>query len=173
MKSRDQILLEEAYETILENKLATHNPIKKNMDPEVLEKMFNLLQLKAEFYCNIQGWPKGEGSSEHIKPTTLQNILIEVPTRIKLIEERGYDWNRIFISAHKVMDPQDPNFAKISQLMDITNTITFINNSDHILVRAYDPYGTTKGKETKLQKPIAIPAMLNKGEELLKSIYIP
>ncbi len=171
MKSKDQQLLEEAYQSILERDLVPHKVSKQNRDPEILKRMFELLQFKAEFYCDVMGWPSGEGSSEHIKPTNLQEVMMQVPEKIKSIEQKGLDWNRVFIVAHKVMNPQDENFGRTSQLMDITNTITFINNSNHILVRAYDPYQVAGSAETKIMKPVGIPAMLEQGEQLLKSLY--
>lgn len=171
MKSKDQILLEQAYQSIIEKDLVPHKPSNQNKDPEVLKGMFQLLQYKAEFYCDILGWPKGEGSTEHIKETNLQEVMMQVPKKIKMIEERGYDWNRIFIVAHKVMDPEHENFTRTAQLMDITNTITLINNSSHILVRAYDPYGIIKGKEMTIKKPVSIPSALEQAERLLESLY--
>ena len=171
MKSKDQALLEEAYKSIPERKLVSRKASKQDRDPEILKRMFELLQFKAEFYCDVMGWPTGEGSSEHIKPTNLQEVIMQVPEKIKSIEQKGYDWNRVFIVAHKVMDPQDENFGRVSQLMDITNTITFIHNSNHILVRAYDPYDVVGSTEAKIPKPIGVPAMLEQGEKLLKSLY--
>jgi hypothetical protein len=154
-----------------ESNVVPYKASKKSRDPEVLQRMFKLLQYKAEFYCDILGWPKGEGSSEHIKPTNLQEVMMQVPEKIKMIEQRGYDWNRVFIVAHKVMDPEQENFARVSQLMDITNTITLINNSSHIIVKAYDPYGVMKGKELTIQKPVSIPSALAQAEGLLQSLY--
>lgn len=107
----------------------------------------------AEFYCDILSWPKGEGSSEHIKETNLQEVIMQVPEKIKMIEGRGHDWSRVFI------------------LMDNTHTITLINNSSHILVRAYDPHGVRKGKELTIQKPVSIPSALEQAERLLESLY--
>lgn len=154
-----------------ESNVVPYKASKKSRDPEVLKRMFQLLQYKAEFYCDITGWPKGEGSTEHIKETNLQEVMMQVPQKIKMIEGRGYDWNRIFIVANKVMDPEHENFARTAQLMDITNTITLINNSSHILVKAYDPYGGMKGKELTIQKPVSIPSALAQAERLLESLY--
>lgn len=156
---------------VKESNVVPYKASKENKDPEVLKRMFQLLQYKAEFYCDITGWPKGEGSTEHIKETNLQEVMMQVPEKIKNIEQRGYDWNRVFIVAHKVMDPELENFARVSQLTDITNTITLINNSSHILVRAYDPYGVRKGKELTIQKPVSIPSALEQAERLLESLY--
>jgi hypothetical protein len=71
------------------------------------------------------------------------------------------------------MDPRHENAGRTAQLTDITNTVTLINNSNHILVRAYDPYGVRRSKEMQIPKDSKtnIHNALMKAEDLLMSLY--
>ncbi len=181
MKSKDQLLLEQAYESISEqNKLALRKKKGPIQDPEILRRMAEFLATRAEFYANVMGlktgeeeWSREKSTSKTIKPGSLQKVLQEVPVAVEEIEQGGYDWTRVFISTDKVMDPTHENMGRIAQLGDITNTVTLINNSNHILVRAYDPYGVRPSKEMQIPKDSKtnIHNALNKAEDLLMSLY--
>ena len=181
MKSKDQLLLEQAYLSILEeNKIALRKKQGPVQDPEILRRMAEHLSTRAEFYATIHGlkseeeeWSREKSTSKDIKPGSLQRVLQEIPDRVEEIEQGGYDWTRVFISTHKVMDPTHQNAGRIAQMADITNTVTLIHNSNHILVRAYDPYGVRPSKELRIEKDSKtnIHNALIKAEDLLMSLY--
>lgn len=181
MKSKDQLLLEQAYESILEeNKITLRKKQGPVQDPEILRRMAEHLSTKAEFYADVSGlktgeeeWSREKSTSKYIKPGSLQKVLEEIPGAVGEIEQGGYDWTRVFISTHKVMDPRHENMGRTAQLTDITNTVTLINNRTHILVRAYDPYGVRPSKEMRIEKDsnTNIHNALIKAEDLLMSLY--
>ena len=181
MKSKDQLLLEQAYQTIREqNELAMRKKQGPIQDPEILRRMAEYLSTGAEFYATVSGlkseeeeWSREKATSKDIKPGSLQRVLQEIPGHVEEIEQGGYDWIRVFISTHKVMDPRHQNAGRIAQLTDITNTVTLINNRTHILVRAYDPYGVRSSKEMRIEKDSKtnIHNALIKAEDLLMSLY--
>ena len=181
MKSKDQLLLEQAYESILEeNKITLRKKQGPVQDPEILRRMAEHLSTNAEFYADVSGlktgeeeWSREKSTSKYIKPSSLQSVLQEIPVAVEEIEQGGYDWTRVFISTNKVMNPAQENMGRTAQLTDITNTITLINNSNHILVRAYDPYGVRRSKEMQIEKESKtnIHNALMKAEDLLMSLY--
>lgn len=181
MKYKDQLFLEQAYESILEeNKITLRKKQGPVQDPEILRRMAEYLSTRAEFYANIHGlksgeeeWSREKSTSKNIKPSSLQRVLQEIPIAVEEIEQGGYDWTRVFISTHKVMDPTHENAGRPAQLGDITNTVTLINNRNHILVRAYDPYGVRPSKEMQIPKDSKtnIHNALMKAEDLLMSLY--
>lgn len=178
MKPNDTTLLQEAYQAIWEESNALSvNKAKVNKDPEVLANMFRYLSTRAEFFGSVHGlvfgeenWSREKSISKDLKNGTLQDMIMEAPQVIKDLEKQGYDWTRIFLSTHKVLDPQHPNGGRTAQLTDITNTVTLIHNSTHILIRAYDPFGVMPSKELKVDKA-SIPSALLKAENLLGSLY--
>jgi hypothetical protein len=177
MRTKDTILLEQAYTKVLESNALSVNKAKVNRDPEVLAKMFQYLSTRAEFFGSIHGlvfgeenWSREKSISKDLKNGNLQDLLMEAPQVIKDLSNQGYDWTRIFLSTHKVLDPEHPNMGRTAQLTDITNTVTLIHNSSHILIRAYDSFGIMPSKELKVDKT-SIPGALNKAESLLASLY--
>lgn len=175
MKTKDQLLLEQAYQTIQErNELVKQKP---NKDPEVLRRMWQYLSTRAEFFGSVHGlvfgeqdWSREKSLNKHLKDGSLQDMLMEAPSVVKELSNQGYDWTRIFLSTHKVLDPEHPNMGRTAQLTDITNTVTLIHNSSHILIRAYDPFGVMPSKELKVDKA-SVPSALLKAESLLASLY--
>ena len=199
MKSKDQLLLEQAYQSILEhNELAMRKKQGPVQDPEILRKMADHLwgvqssedakdsqdkpptRPPAKFYATIHGlkseeeeWSSEKSTSKYIEPGSLLKVLYDIPSAVKEIEQGGYDWTRVFISTHEVMNPTHVNIGRTAQLGDITNTVTLINNRTHILVRAYDPYGVRPSKEMRIEKDSKtnIHNALMKAEDLLMSLY--
>ena len=162
---------------MVESNALSLNKTKVNRDPEVLARMFQYLSTRAEFFGSIHGlvfgeenWSREKSISKDLKNGNLQDLLMEAPQVIKDLSNQGYDWTRIFLSTHKVLDPEHPNGGRVAQLTDITNTVTLIHNSSHILIRAYDPFGIMPSKELKADKT-SIPGALNKAESLLASLY--
>ena len=162
---------------MVESNALSLNKTKVNRDPEVLARMFQYLSTRAEFFGSIHGlvfgeedWSREKSINKDLKNGNLQDLLMEAPQVIKNLAKEGYDWTRIFLSTHKVLDPEHPNGGRVAQLTDITNTVTLIHNSSHILIRAYDPFGIMPSKELKADKT-SIPGALNKAESLLASLY--
>jgi hypothetical protein len=99
MNSKDQILLEQAYQNIFEqNEIALRKKQGPVQDPEILRRMADHLSTKAEFYATVHGlktgeeeWSREKSTSKHIKPGSLQRVLQEVPTAVEEIEQGGYD----------------------------------------------------------------------------------
>lgn len=169
--------LVKAYETILEANQLSINKQKVNRDPEILKRMFQYLSTRAEFFGSIHGlvlgeqdWSREKSISKDLKNGSLQELMMEAPQIVKDLANQGYDWTRIFLSTHKVLDPEHPNGGRVAQLTDITNTVTLIHNSSHILIRAYDPFGIMPSKELQVDKA-SVPGALLKAESLLASLY--
>jgi hypothetical protein len=177
MRTKDYILLEQAYVKVVEANTLSVNRQKVNRDPEVLARMFQYLSTRAEFFGSVHGlvfgeedWSREKSISKDLKNGNLQDLLMEAPRVVEDLNKQGYDWTRIFLSTHRVLDPEHPNGGRVAQLMDITNTVTLIHNSNHILMRAYDPFGIMPSKELKADKT-SIPGALLKAESLLASLY--
>jgi hypothetical protein len=177
VKSKDQLLLEQAYQSIREAGELSLKKQQANNDPEILARMFQFLSTRAEFYGSVHGlafgeedWSREKSITKDLKNGTLQELLMKAPSVVKELADQGYDWTRIFLSTHKVLDPEHPNGGRVAQLTDITNTVTLIHNSSHILIRAYDPFGIRPSKEIKVEKD-GVPNALLKAESLLASLY--
>jgi hypothetical protein len=182
MRTKDTILLEQAYVKVVEANTLSVNRQKVNRDPEVLARMFQYLSTRAEFFGSVHGlvfgeedWSREKSISKDLKNGSLQDLLMDAPQVVEDLNKQGYDWTRIFLSTHRVLDPEHPNGGRVAQLMDITNTVTLIHNSNHILMRAYDPFGIMPSKElrveTKMDRGVTIPSALLKAESLLASLY--
>jgi hypothetical protein len=177
MRNKDSILLEQAYAKVFEANELSLNKQKPNRDPEVLRNMWQFLSTRAEFYGSVHGlvygeedWSREKSTSKDIKNGSLQDMLIEAPSLVEELGDQGYDWTRIFLSTHRVLNPEHSNRGRVAQLGDITNTVTLIHNSTHILIRAYDPFGIMPSKELKVDKN-GVPGALLKAESLLASFY--
>ena len=83
MKSKDQLLLEQAYESILEeNKITLRKKQGPVQDPEILRRMAEHLSTKAEFYADVSGlktgaeeWSREKSTSKYIKQGSLQKVM--------------------------------------------------------------------------------------------------
>ena len=136
MRTKDSILLEQAYAKVLEaNELALSRP-----------KMSN--PLKDQFELHIQYIDQAEDDADKPKIQSivlghkqgeelhsLDAVSFAVQEEAEKLDRAGKFWIRVFVS--KVHNPN----GSIAQLTDISNVLTLIQNNKgkHILWRCYGP----------------------------------
>jgi len=142
MKTKDQLLLEQAYQSIREaGELALKEPKKSN-------------PLKDQFELDIHYIDQSEADSDKPKKehmvlghkqgtelNSLDAVCFAVQEKADELLQAGKLWIRFFVSKKHNAD------GSTAQMMDVPNIITLIQNdrSKHILWRCYGPGAKREG----------------------------
>lgn len=155
MKSKDQLLLEQAYQSIREkDELALQEPKRSN---PLKRETFELSIGYADQSEVEEDQPKSKQTmyigNTGEKIHSLDRAVFVLQDKLQELYQAGKFWCRIRVSKHHMMD------GSTAQLTDINNIISLVENRNHILWQCWGPEakkGTVpiKGKFADMTKTL-------------------